>query len=278
MKVCFLFRSAAAIGIACIAFVGCASAPVTGKPTSSDLMAIANGLKNGKNQMFAKYESTRDIKWSKGAISQLDFSGVAFDENRAATLISPIHVLMAAHHSRHAGETIIFHDRAGKRHEAKLIATKAGPGTDIAVGQLDREIPIPPYRVLPAGPDAFYDQKLRQEPVAVTNQNGQVFIHTVRHISNNYLGLGPLADLNSGLAGKLVSGDSGHPSFLYQNGTMILVELHHFGGFGAGPFVSSEKNFALINSLMAELGGGYQLGTQTYQPKASVATGLPSGI
>jgi hypothetical protein len=244
----------------------CASAPVAGVPVSGDLMAIANGLKNGRNQMFARYESNKDIKWSKGAIWQLDFSGVAFDENRAATLISPVHVLMAAHHSRRVGETIIFHDRAGKRHEAKLVATKSGAGTDIAVGRLDRAIPISPYKVLPAGPDTVYNQKLRQEPVAVTNQHGQVFIHTIHHIANGYLGLGPLTDLNSGLAGKLVGGDSGHPSFLYQNGTMILIELHHFGGFGAGPFVSSDANFALINSLMTELGGGYQLGTKIYQP------------
>lgn len=235
-------------------------------------MSIAEGLKNGKNQIFAKYEKNHDIKWSKGSISQLDFSGVAFDENRAATLISPMHVLMAAHHSRRAGETIIFHDRAGKRHEAKLIATKSGPGTDIAVGRLDRDMPISPYKVLPAGPDTTYDQKLRQEPVAVTNQNGQVFVHVVHHIANGYLGMGPLADLNSGLAGKLVSGDSGHPSFLYQDGKMILVELHHFGGFGAGPFVSNEGNFALINSLMKELGGGHQLTTTTYQSKISAPT------
>ncbi len=248
--------------------VGCSSKEwqesAPGKQASGNLMSIAGGMKQGKNVMFQKYDSSKSIKWSSGAISQLDFTGVAFDMNRTATLISPIHVLMAAHHSRQVGEMVVFHDRTGKRHEAKLVELKYGPpDSDLAVARLDRAMPISPYKVLPGGLDNH--QMLRLEPVVVTNQYGQVFIHTIHHIANGYMTLGPLADLNSGLAGKLVSGDSGNPSFLYQDGTMILVELHRYGGFGRGPFISDKGNFASINALMQELGGGHQLSVQPYR-------------
>ncbi len=231
---------------------------------SGDLMMIGEGLKQSGNAVFKNYDRSRDVKWSGGAVAALDLSGVAFDDSRTATLISPSHVLMAAHHMRQPGEVVIFHDRSGKRQEAKIAAVKLGPaGTDIAVGKLDRQMPISPYKVLPPAPD--YHQRLNLEPVVVTNQHGHVFIHTIRQIGNGMVVLGPLQDMNSGLAGRLVSGDSGNPSFLYQDGTMILVEIHHFGGFGSGPFVSDANHFATINQLMKELGGGYQLEVKAYR-------------
>ena len=62
-----------------------------------------------------------------------------------------------------------------------------------------------------------------------------------------------------GVAGRLIVGDSGNPSFLLLNGEPVLVEMHTVGGFGAGPFLSDPGNFAAINRMMRELGGGEQL-------------------
>ena len=63
------------------------------------------------------------------------------------------------------------------------------------------------------------------------------------------------------VAGKLIVGDSGNPSFLLVNGEPVLLETHTTGGFGAGPFFSDPENFAAINRMMRALGGTAQLET-----------------
>jgi hypothetical protein len=46
-------------------------------------------------------------------------------------------------------------------------------------------------------------------------------------------------DLAPLYAKNLVPGASGHPSFLWQNGRLELIETHTFGGPGAGPNYAS---------------------------------------
>ena len=186
------------------------------------------------------------------------------DNPRTATLISPQHVAMAAHFTRGPGSRLIFHDRSGNRQEAFIIAVekvKLSPGgssTDIAIGRLDRSLPLTTYRVLP--PRSDYRELLNGAKVLVTEQGRHVYIHTIRGVNPAHVSLGPSTDL-LGVNGKIRSGDSGNPSFLLINGELVLLETHTTGGFGAGPFYSAPEVFAGINAAMRKLGGGYQLST-----------------
>jgi hypothetical protein len=235
------------------------SPPVTSgviNPAASDgLLELAPSLANGRHAAFSQYDPAGKSKWSGGEVGSIDLSGVAFDQNQTATLIAPRHVLMATHYQRKVGERIVFHDRSGRPHSALLVAAKSGPN-DITVGQLDQSVPVRPYRVL--SPRHDYGLLLKGVPVVTTNRQRHVFCHGLSRITESgwvFFGPGPVP----GVAGKMVAGDSGNPSFLLVNGEPILIETHTSGGFGGGPFVSDPANFAAINRLIGQMGGGEQL-------------------
>lgn len=222
---------------------------------TDDLSALAPSLAGGRHLAFRHYSANGPATWSRGAVGEIDLSGVAFDSNQTATLVTPRHVLMARHYQRKVGARLVFHDRSGKLHEAFLVAVRSGP-TDIAVGQLDRPLPIRPYRVLSSRSD--YGSLLEGVPVIVTNRQRLVFCHAVTSITGQgWIRLGP--SRIPGVAGRLVVGDSGNPGFLLVDGEPILVETHTTGGFGGGPFFSDPQNFAAINRLIGQLGGSERL-------------------
>ena len=222
---------------------------------SDGLLALAPSLGGGRHAAFKQYDPKGAAVWADGAVRAIDLSGVAFDDSRTATLITPQHVLMAKHYARKVGSRLVFHDRSGQLHEAFLMAVKTGPN-DLAVGQLNRPMPVRPYRVL--SPRKDYGSLLNGVPVVVTNRKRVVFCHAINQVTDGgwvRFGASPVP----GVAGNLTVGDSGNPSFLLVHGEPILIETHTSGGFGAGPFVSDPANFAVINRLIAEMGGGGQL-------------------
>lgn len=223
---------------------------------TTEVRALGPELTDGRHAVFSAYSKKSRVKWAGGAIRAIDLSGVGFDEKRSATLISPRHVIMAAHYPRRVGAMVVLHDRAGERHEGYVTRIETGPN-DIAVGLLNRPMPVRHYRVLAPRPD--YDDLLRGVPVLVTNSRRYVMVHAVKSVGQGWIRFGP-TDM-PGVAGKLIVGDSGNPGFLLVNGEPVLVETHTTGGFGAGPFFSDPANFAAINRLMRELGGSEQLET-----------------
>ena len=222
----------------------------------AEVRELAPDLAGGRHAVFSAYSKKGDAKWAGGAVRGIDLSGVAFDEKRSATLISPQHVIMAAHYPRRVGAMVVLHDRSGVRHEGFVTRIEKGPN-DIAIGLLNRPMPVRHYRVL--APRSDYDGLLRGVPVLVTNSRRFVMVHAVDSVRQGWIRFGP-ADI-PGVAGKLVVGDSGNPSFLLVNGEPVLVETHTTGGFGAGPFFSDPGNFAAINRMMRALGGTEQLET-----------------
>ena len=81
----------------------------------------------------------------------------------------------------------------------------------------------------------------------------------IADISNRHLRLAKAAEFPPACADPLISGDSGNPGFIIIHGEPILIETHTFGGMGQGSFISDPENYAGINDLMKQLGGGYQL-------------------
>jgi hypothetical protein len=218
--------------------------------------------KPGSLNMFDRYSPTGDALWARGWRRRVNMTGVSTDSVRTCTLISPRHVLMAWHYQRNIGDTVTFHDASGRRIE-RLIEEKAallgGLLPDIAVARLEREVPLPFYRVLP--PRSDYQTYLAGALAIVTDKDRNLLVRQIGGVGGRRLRFSKAVQYPDSCADPLISGDSGNPSFVLIRSEPILIETHTFGGLGQGAFVSDPENFAGINALMTQVGGGYQLTT-----------------
>ena len=213
------------------------------------------------NTIITNYATDRPSTWGHNFTQRLDFTGVAWDDTRTATAVSPLHVVMAAHYQRPVGSTIVFNDRSGRPQRRTLVAVESLSGvTDVAVGKLDSPLPsgVKPYRVLP--PSTGYESVAGCLAV-VTDQQRRAFVHEIAGVQGTGLSFRHSGRVSPVLRKHLVTGDSGHPSFLLVGGEMVLIGTHTSGGPGSGPFYASPQVFSAIDAAMAKLGGGYRLST-----------------
>jgi hypothetical protein len=211
------------------------------------------------NTIITNYATDRPSPWGRNFTRRLDFTGVAWDDTRTATAVSPLHVVMAAHYQRPVGSMIVFHDRSGRPQRRTLVAVVSlGGVADVAVGKLDSPLPsgVKPYRVLP--PSAGYPS-LAGCLALVTDQQRRAFVHEIAHAQGSALSFRHSARVSPLLRKQLITGDSGHPSFLLVGGEMVLVGTHTWGGPGGGPFYSSPQVFSAVDAAMTKLGGGCRL-------------------
>lgn len=234
----------------------CACGPSSGPSiTSASVDANQSGLgflpkQAERGTLFKYYQPKADSKWRNNWASRLDLTGVSWNDSRAATLISPSHVVMAAHFTRPADVPVMFHDKSGKPYERFISKVRSLDGVgDIAVAKLN--LPLPPevksYRFAKAS------QATIGRPVITTDQTKTVSVHRIAAISDGVVRLDYIPGLNSYYGRNLVVGDSGHPSFLLQNGELVLLETHTTGGPGAGPFYGDPQVQAAIKSAIAEM-------------------------
>lgn len=221
----------------------------------------------GEPEIFSSYSADGPVRWARNFTLRLDFTGVAWDDSRTATLVSPRHVVMAAHYQRPVGSKLSFHDRRGELHQATLTAVQNVAGADICVGLLDAPLPdsVSFYRLLPPSPS---NPGLVGCLAVVTDHSRRAHVHPIDLINVNHLAFGrpEPGRIPPSLYKPVIKGDSGNPSFLIVGGEMVLIETHSTGGSGAGPFYSAPKNFAAINAAMAKLGGGHQLSVVPLRP------------
>ena len=213
------------------------------------------------NAIYSSYSSSGNCTWaSSNWTGQVDFTGIAFDNNRAGTLISPRHILMAHHYQRSIGSVLVFHDSTGTRHTATLIAKQSVPGgtnPDITVGLLDVDVPVTFYKVLPV--DSTWGDCLKGALVVSTHHNRKASIREVNSTNGRFISFRSSYSVPPSYYAPVISGNSGNPNFLIRNGEPILISTFTYGGWGSGPFFSEPSNFNAINSIMTSLGGGYQL-------------------
>jgi hypothetical protein len=188
---------------------------------------------------------------------------------RAGTLVSPRHVLFAAHYPAIANMTMRFVDEDNTVVTRTVTAVLTHPSytpyfPDIQIGVLDSDVPagITFAHVLPSTwanqlPALSYVRTLpalcldQEEKALVTDLGG----------ANNSAGFASPVGIN--FAQRLafhenkVGGDSGNPAFLIINDQLVLLTVWTYGGAGSGTFVTQQ--ISIINDMMTELGGGYQL-------------------
>lgn len=230
----------------------CACAPGNGPSVvaagHSDLGFLPE--KAEKGALFRYYQPKAGSKWRNNWTAKLDLTGVSWNDSRAATLISPSHVVMAGHFTRPSDVAVMFHDKKGNPYERYITGVRTLAVGDIAVARLN--LPLPPevkrYRFANAA-----DARIGRA-VITSDQTSTLSVHRIVAVSGSVIQLGYLPGLNPIYQRNLVVGDSGHPSFLLKNGELVLLETHTTGGPGAGPFYGDPQVQAAIRAAMAEMG------------------------
>ena len=126
---------------------------------------------------------------------------------------------------------------------------------DCAVGLLNEPVPAG-YKVYPLlAPSEGLAERLKGEFVLVTDQKKRVFVHEVGGVTGDRIFLRYDAKKQLGYGKMLIKGDSGNPSFIMVNGEPALIETHHTGGAGAGPFYGSAVLIEKLKVQITALGG-----------------------
>ncbi len=228
---------------------------------ASDMPAVSRSLKVvdmpvafDDPGIFKKYDSLGDSVMNTTWTRKFDASGISFNVTQTCTLVTKQHVVMAAHYKRKVPSSVVFHDRNGKRLERVLVAVRNVHG-DCAVGLLNEPVPAG-YRVYPLlAPSEGLAERLIGEFVLVTDQKKRLFVHEVGRVSGDRISFRFDAEKKIGYGKKLISGDSGNPSFIMVAGEPALIETHHTGGAGAGPFYGSAILIEKLKAQIAALGG-----------------------
>ena len=191
---------------------------------------------------------------------------------RAGTLISPRHVLFAAHFPVYKNYTITFVDTNNTVitrtvTEIRTHADYVGNPVyypDLTVGLLNADVPTNQISYAKVLPDNYADY--------IRTGRG---LPCIRFDQEEKATVGDITDVNSGdrrvsarsptsqdrlaFNEELITGDSGNPMFILLNNEPVLLTVLTNGGFGGGgTAIVAFKND--INGMMNDLSpGGYQL-------------------
>ena len=173
---------------------------------------------------------------------------------RAGTLITPRHVLNAAHYPLSNGDTIRFIADDGTVHTRTISGTTNHPDyspyyPDLRLYTLDSDLPaaISPCTVMPADWNDYLVNNADNRPAALLlDQEEKALIADLR--TSSAFSFPTDADRLI-FSESIISGDSGNPSFIILNGELVLVTVWTYGGAGSGTPVSD--NIADLNTMIA---------------------------
>jgi len=245
---------------------------IAGRNPTNALPLFENYLANGANGVFIRNTNC----WA----ADLDLSCCSpwnsyLGNKMAGTLISPRHVLFAAHYDQiPTNRTLTFVDHQNNVITRTLVAkmqhwsytNNPTPYPDLTVGLLDTDVPtnqISFANVLPDNYAVYFGNGKRLPAVCLDQEEKSRILDVglIKDASDFTLKTpvyAPLDDVRLNLYERFQGGDSGNPCLIFLRGTPVLLTVWTSGIFsGYGTSVTAFK--ADINQLMTVLGGGYQL-------------------
>ena len=247
-------RTFLSITLIALMLAGCTSSPSTATlpPAGASPDIFKTYRKNGPSDL--------NLGWTRG----FDMSGVAFDNHKTCTLITPMHVVMAKHYKRPLHSKITFHDQKGKRQDRFIRRIQNAAG-DVAVAVLDRPLPSN-FKPYPLPSPQTNTSLLINRPIAITEQNRGIYFHQVASFTGVNLRMKFTPNQPYGQKKSLIKGDSGNPSFFIHQGQLVLAETHHFGGAGSGPYFGNPEIQASVINAVRDLNPAYRIQTVTLTP------------
>lgn len=163
---------------------------------------------------------------------------------RAGTLITPRHLIGAAHYEVNVGNTIRFVAQDGTVHNKTITGKRRHPDyapyyPDLNVYTLDSDLPviITPCKVMPSDWNSYLVQNYHNRPPALGLDQEEKALIIDFNVNGSFL-----TPTN---ADRLIfheikiPGDSGNSAFLIANGELVLVTVWTYGGAGSGTPVAS---------------------------------------
>jgi hypothetical protein len=187
----------------------------------------------------------------------------------AGTVISPLHIIFAAHYQIGTGSTVRFVDGDGNVFNRTMVSKITPTQTatlypDYTIGALDSPLPnsIVPAKILPANFTNYLPSLASGStiPALCLDQQEHAIVTDLYSLDSmaqftypNSVNYAKRAEFYE----AKISGDSGNPAYLIINGQLVLLCVWTFGGAGAGTFLTPHKT--AINAFMGQLGGSYQI-------------------
>lgn len=224
---------------------------------ASDITKARFSTQDHDNQIYVP----NDNCWAKAFDFSCESPWNSQDSGRrSGTLVSPRHFIFAAHYPLQVGDTIRFVSKLGEVVNRTVTQTANVVATDISVGCLDSDVPdyIKFAKVLPidfttkipGGGDI--NPKI---PVFQLDQEEKI-------LAGGWMEDSSIASVGTPEESSLlafhetiIGGDSGNPNLVPIDNDMVL--LFCFLSAQEGP--SIRHNTSKINTIMTNMGGGYQL-------------------
>lgn len=230
---------------------------LAGKNPATAMPVYENYLANAATNVFIRNTNC----WTHG----IDFScaspwnGGDYGHWRAGTLISPRHIVFAAHFPINGNPMVYFHSPSGSVYGSRLIAKQQVGDTDIEIGLLDEEIPsaVKPAKILPQNFQS-YIRTGEGLPVLCLDQEEKAIVCEMSSFFTNSTMLNcriPRTNTRNAFHETVVLHDSGNPRFLTIGNEVIL--LNCMLGPMSGPSLSHYRD--VVNETMNALYPGYQL-------------------
>lgn len=225
----------------------CANPPVGPTADGYDFLPV----RPEKGTLFRYYHPKERSPWTRNWAGSLDLTGVSWNDQRTATLITRRHVVMAGHFIRQKNVPVVFHDRQGRPHERFITGVRNLHHVgDVAVARLHQDLPegVASYRF------SRPDEAVPGRRVIITDQTRTLSVHRIARVEGRKIRFLFDTRLEAIYHRNLIGGDSGNPSFLVRpDGELALLGTHTTGGPGAGPFYGDPEVQAAIREAIADL-------------------------
>lgn len=170
-------------------------------------------------------------------------------ERKAGTLVTPRHMIGAAHYQIPVGETVRFIGIDNAVHDRQIVAKTSHPDydnfyPDLTVYLLHGDLPdITPCPVAPADIESRFSDLNAGVPALILNQDEDAHVadlYTVTYLNQNKVAHRQPTDPDRlALFENLAVGDSGNPTFIVVGNQLILTTVLTTGGGGSGTFIGA---------------------------------------